>query len=146
MYLRSCNKPQWKLLLQCCAQSCPTLCNPVYCSPPGSSVHGIFQARILEWAAISSSRGSSRPKDLNRISCVSCIGRRILYRCTTCETIMEKNTKRRGYLYVNNRATLLYSRDWHNIVNRLYFSDLSFFRVALSLDCGSKKLGSWTNN
>ena len=39
------------------AQLCPTLCNPVDCSPPGSSVHGILQARILEWVAISFSRG-----------------------------------------------------------------------------------------
>ena len=44
-----------------CAQSHLTLCNPLDCSPPGSSVHGIFQARILEWVAISSSRGSSDP-------------------------------------------------------------------------------------
>ena len=43
------------------AQTCPTLCNPMDCSTPGSSVHGIPQARILEWVAISSSRGSSRP-------------------------------------------------------------------------------------
>ena len=40
-------------------QLCPVLCNPMDCSSPGSSVHGIFQARILEWVAISSSRGSS---------------------------------------------------------------------------------------
>ena len=46
-----------------CAQSCLTLCNPMDCSPPGSSVHGIFQARILEWVAISSSRGSSQPRN-----------------------------------------------------------------------------------
>ena len=45
------------------AQSCPTLCDPVDCSPPGSSVHGILQARILEWVAISFSRGSSQPRD-----------------------------------------------------------------------------------
>ena len=45
------------------AQSCPTLCDPTYCSPPGSSVHGILQARILEWVAISFSRGSSQPRD-----------------------------------------------------------------------------------
>ena len=45
------------------AQSCPTLCDSVDHSPPGSSVHGIFLARILEWVAISSSRGSSRPRD-----------------------------------------------------------------------------------
>ena len=42
-------------------QSCPTLCNPMSCSPPGSSVHGILQARILEWVAMPSSRGSSQP-------------------------------------------------------------------------------------
>ena len=45
------------------AQLCPTLCKPVDCSPPGSSDHGIFQARILEWVAISSSRGSSWPRE-----------------------------------------------------------------------------------
>ena len=45
------------------AQSCPTLCNPMDCSLPRSSVHGIFQARILEWVAISFSRGSSWPRD-----------------------------------------------------------------------------------
>ena len=43
-------------------QSCPTLCDPVDCSLPGSSVHGILQARILEWVAISFSRGSSQPR------------------------------------------------------------------------------------
>ena len=44
-------------------QSCLTLCNPVDCSPPASSVHGILQVRILEWVAMSSSRGSSQPRD-----------------------------------------------------------------------------------
>ena len=44
-------------------QLCPTLCNPMDYSPPGSSVHGIFQARVLEWVAISFSRGSFRPRD-----------------------------------------------------------------------------------
>ena len=50
---------------------CPTLCDPVDCSPPGFSVHGIPQARILEWVATSFSRGSSPPRDR---TCVSCIG------------------------------------------------------------------------
>ena len=50
-------------------QSCPTLSDPMVCSPPGSSVHGIFQARILKWVAISFSRRSSRPRDWTRISC-----------------------------------------------------------------------------
>ena len=49
------------------AQSCPTLCDPVDCSPPGSSAHGILQARILEWVAISFSRGSSRPRDRTQV-------------------------------------------------------------------------------
>ena len=50
------------------AQSCPTLCDPMDCSPPGSSVHGIFQARVLEWIAISFSSGSSQPRDWTRVS------------------------------------------------------------------------------
>ena len=44
------------------AQSCPTLCDPVDCSPPDSSVHAVLQARILEWVAILFSRGSSQPR------------------------------------------------------------------------------------
>ena len=51
-----------------CTQSCPALCNPVDCGPPGSSVHGIFQVRILEWVAISSSRRCSQPRDQMPIS------------------------------------------------------------------------------
>ena len=49
-------------------QSCPTLCNPMDCSLPGSSVHGMVQARILEWVAIPSPRGSSQPRDRTCIS------------------------------------------------------------------------------
>ena len=53
-----------------CAQPCPTPCNPMDYSPPGSSVHGIPQVRILEWVAISSSMGSSWPRDQTCISWV----------------------------------------------------------------------------
>ena len=45
------------------AESCPTLCDPMDCSLPGSSLHGILQARVLKWVTISFSRGSSRPRD-----------------------------------------------------------------------------------
>ena len=55
-------------------QSCLTLCNPMDCSLPGSSVHSILQERILEWVAMTSSRGSSRPRDGTHGSYVSCIG------------------------------------------------------------------------
>ena len=46
-------------------------CNPMDCSPPGSSVHGISQARVLEWVATSFSRGSSRPRDQTQVSCIA---------------------------------------------------------------------------
>ena len=51
------------------ARSCPTLCNPMDCSLPNSSVHGVLQARILEWVAIPFSRGSSWPRDWTWVSC-----------------------------------------------------------------------------
>ena len=62
-------------------QSCLTLWSPMDCRSPTSSVHGISQARILEQVAISSSRGSSWPRDRTCLSCISCIGRQILYHC-----------------------------------------------------------------
>ena len=60
-------------------QSCPTLCDPMDFRPPDSSVHGILQARILEWVVISSPRSSSRRSDRTCLSCISCIGRWVLY-------------------------------------------------------------------
>ena len=70
------NTQQSDLLHTCthvCAkslQSCQILCDPIDCSPLGSSVHGISQARILEWVGISFSRGSSPPRDRTRLSCI----------------------------------------------------------------------------
>ena len=64
--MRACSVP--KLFL--------TLCNPMDCNPPGSSVHGILQARILDWVVVSSSRGSSWPRDGTWISCID---RRIFF-------------------------------------------------------------------
>ena len=70
----------------CCwclvVKSHSTLCNPIDCSPQGSSVHGIFPARMLEWVALSFTRGSSWPKDR---TCISWIGRQILYCWATRE-------------------------------------------------------------
>ena len=61
---------------------CLTLCNPLDCGPVGSSVHGIFQARILEWAAIPFSRGSSGARNRTLIPCISgIVGRQVLYPC-----------------------------------------------------------------
>ena len=66
-----------------CTQSFSTLCNPMDCNPLGS--HWIFQARLLEWVAISYSRGSSQPRDQIWVSYVSCIGRKVLCHCATWE-------------------------------------------------------------
>ena len=61
------NLNHWKVKVKV-TQLCLTLCNPMFCSPPGSSVHGILQARILEWAAVPFSRGSSQPRDWTQVS------------------------------------------------------------------------------
>ena len=62
----------WKQPMQVkVAQSCLTLCDPIDCSPPRSSFHGISQARILEWVSISYSRESSRPRDWTWVSCIA---------------------------------------------------------------------------
>ena len=70
----------WELFCMCVcvlvAQSCLTLCDPMDCSPPGSSVHGILQARILEWVAILFSRNSSQHRGRTHVFCT---GRWILY-------------------------------------------------------------------
>ena len=64
------------------AQLCPTLCDPMDCSLPGSSAHGIFQAIVLEWIAISFSRGSSRPRDQTQVSHI--VDRRFTIWATAC--------------------------------------------------------------
>ena len=77
-------KLTWEMLV---AQSCPALCNPVDCSLPGSSVHGIVQARMLAWVAIPFSRGFSQPRDRTLVSCIAgkfftvWVTRKALYYC-----------------------------------------------------------------
>ena len=88
-YLTAPATPNWEPDCCCCcclvAQSRLTLCDPVDCSPLGSSVHGIPQARILEWVAIAFSGRSSCSRDRTHISYVSCIDRQILYHRATRE-------------------------------------------------------------
>ena len=86
-------KPENEVLsrVQVCSvtQLCLTLCDPMDYSPPGSSVHGNFCARILEWVAISYSMEQSQPRDQTWVSCASCISRQILYHCTTWEATLN---------------------------------------------------------
>ena len=71
-------------------QSCPTLCDPLDCSLPGPSIHGFLQTRTLEWVAMPSSRGSSRPRDRTRISHVSCVGRRFFTTLAIWEALKDE--------------------------------------------------------
>ena len=107
-------------------QSCPALCIPMNCSPPGSSVHGILQARMLEWVAISSSRGSSWPRDWTRISCT---GRRILSHCTTRDAIAQ--------VPVNNQTSRQCSW-WRHLLSCRIFQEVTerLWRLFGSQHCG----------
>ena len=78
IFLSSCGPTSFTCVYAQSRQSRPTLCDPVDCSPLGSSVHGILQTRILKWAAMPSSRGSSQPRDWTRSFYVSCTGRWVL--------------------------------------------------------------------
>ena len=87
------------------APLCPSHRDPMECSPPGSSVHGIFQARILEWIAISSSRGSSWSRAR---TWVSCIGKQILYHWATRE-VLRRHTD--GQRHTERYSTSLIIRE-----------------------------------
>ena len=94
----------------CCCEllkSCPALCNPMDCSLPGSSVHGILQARTMEWVAISFSRGTSLPRDWTHTSYVSCIARWILYYWATWEALFFIFKFQISFLWVGLQVTLL---------------------------------------
>ena len=82
--------PQYTVVVH--SLSCVWLfCNPMHCSPLGSSIHGILRARILEWVAISSFRGSSRPWGRTCVSYVSCIDRRVPYLGSPFSTVSMYN-------------------------------------------------------
>ena len=72
-------------ILCLCAHSCLTFCDFMDCSPPGSFVHWILQARILGWVVMPSSRGSSRPRGHTRVSCISCTESRFFTHWATWE-------------------------------------------------------------
>ena len=86
------------------AKSCLTLRHPMDCSPLRSLVHGILQARVLEGVAISSSRGSSRPRDWTH---VSCIGRQILYYRATWEAKVSSGAAHKIFLAPGVRERML---------------------------------------
>ena len=86
------------------AQSRPTLCNPIDYNPPGSSVHGNLQARILEWRAVPFSRESSRPSDQTQTSCLLVDSLPL----STREALKSANTQRNVFLNICSQT--LYGR------------------------------------
>ena len=89
-------------------QSCLTLCDPKDGSPPGSSVHGILQARMLEWVPISFSRGSSQPRDRTRVSCFA--GRRFILWASwsVFKTLIESSLWNKNQLFPPHSSYPLY--------------------------------------
>ena len=88
------------------ARLCPTLGDPKNCGPPGSSVRGISQARILEWVAVSSSRESSQHREWTYASCVSHMGRRTFYHCTTVKYLSVASVNASDSKITMSRACL----------------------------------------
>ena len=102
------------------AQSCPSLCGPVGCSPPGSSVHGIFRARRLEWAAIPFSRGSSGPSGWTP-GLLHC--RQILYRLSYKLSTVSGTGSRTKSWWLSSRPCLRCLRvhfNWHRRTAQMY--------------------------
>ena len=122
------------------AQLCPTLCDPMDCSPPGSSIHGILHARILEWVAISFSRGSSWPRDRTQVSCIA--GRRFNLWATR---EAQKNPKSTIFPAVLDSGSpeylrlpgLLRSKQLHHLHTESSLGKIQFLQGSL----GSKPLG-----
>ena len=129
-----------------CVCSVASDCDPVNCSLPGSSVHGIFQARTLKWIAISFLRASSRPRD-TPISFVSCISGWILYHCATWEFYALPG--RCDYVYMKKcRQNTRWKRNdtkyvvWHSvdgIFKTLYiYSEYMIFMIYFLLISNTK--------
>ena len=111
------------------AQSYSTLCDLTDCSPPGSSVHEIFQARILEWVAISSSRGSSRIRGRTHVSCVSCIGKQILHHWATWKAHVC------SYICINIKVIMLFVSSQPTLHSMVWIHSNIFIIVTVALGC-----------
>ena len=114
-----------------CVQSCPTLCYPIDRSLPGSSIHGIFQAWILEWVAISFSRGSSWPRDQTHISYASFIGRWVLYNYRHLGNILYSITQFHFSYYFSFWPWNYYLT--FDLENAYYYSNVYFSCTRLQL-------------
>ena len=121
-----------------------TLCDPMDCSPPGASVHGIFQARILKRVVTPFSRGSSQPRDWNLVSFISCTGKQSLYYCSTWEaqkpcatsakwSILQRRENRAYRIFPSKFASRYYNQSMQKCLKSKtpYSSNLLVKRQAL---------------
>ena len=95
-----------------------------------SSVHGILQAKILEWVAISSSRGSSWPRDQTHVSCVSCIGRWILYPWVTGEATLPFTSHKHRWVMMRTWAWAVFPV-WTSFLNSGLFYQTTYLMSLL---------------
>ena len=121
------------------AQSCPAVCNPMDCSLPGSSVHGILQARILEWVAISSSRGSSWPREWTRVSCSA--GR--FFTVEESVALCSGSSKATGLVYLTLSWGLKEETRLLAAFSQYAIGDDLFLMMARSMPFGTLDGGVW---
>ena len=110
-----------------CVFSHVWLCGPTDCSPPDSSVHGIFQARILKWGSISYSRGSSQTRDRTWVFCVFCLSRQIFFyhECHPGSPILWWLGSKSIWRNRNWKLPIHYLLDpqvWQNIISTIFYS------------------------
>ena len=122
--------------------------DPMDYSPPGSSVHGISQARILEWVAISYSRGSAQPRDWTWVSCVSCTGMQILNHWCHREAQGKCGLLELCKAFMANSHTAFPSSSISKQWGQIHFLPLTHVTVmelgfSSALDCYSGKIAMW---
>ena len=110
-------------------QSCLTLCDPMDCSPPGSFVHGISQARILEWVTISFSRGCSWPRDWSHVSYVSALASRFFKHWATWEAPLLINCSYLPLYLLLNSSLLWDIKDYRTRVLGSPLKDTKWFHL-----------------
>ena len=121
------------------AQSCPILCDPMDCGPPGSSIHGISQARIREWVAISFSRRSSRPRDRTQVSHI--VGRQLYHLSHQGSSLISRVNINSSSIVITQYSFIINSSSLSGISNNLItilavFSFVKEFSIrGLSLSC-----------
>ena len=116
-------------------RSCPTLCNTMDCSLPRVSVHGIFQARILEWVALSFSRGSSRPRDQARVSRI--VGRSFTVWAASEVIDLQSLVTTQTHTHTHTHTHALQNRDLANRILAHWRSSSAPSRQSRKLSWGS---------